>query len=349
MGFFTEAEREQLRIESMILHVVSEDELNLAPAQVVQHANFFLSRILDTDVAPVYQFKDVSRSRDCLQNMALGITPFEAGAQDLSREFSREHDTTTRDGAFFIFELRTDEDDVRIYSMIKYDYREAIEQSEDDDGETRLRRIINAFIDDKKAIQKAALIRIVGGEAEELVATRDRTKTAPEIADYFAKFLDVKRNSTDDELNRRMVDALRKTFSECKELLPGQDVAAALRQAKAVLRDRQRIDEEAIVDAVIAAAGHPENEETQGLLRKRTTQKLRAKRLTGLEFRPDRSVLRQPAMRKIRTTEGVTVLYPDEVNAVIVRRVPNAAGPGETITITTDRIVEDTVVADRAR
>lgn len=349
MGFFTEEEKEQLRIESMILHVVSEDDFDPAPAQVVQHASFFLSRILDTDVAPVYQFKDVSRSRDCLQNMALGVTTFEAGAQSLSMEFSREHDTTTREGAFFIFELRTDDDAVRIYSMIKYDYREVIEQSEDDDGETRLRRIINAFIDDKKAIQKAALIRIVNGVAEELVATRDRTRTAPEIADYFAKFLDVKRNSTDDELNRRMVDALRNTFSECKELLPGQDVAAALRQAKAVLRDRQHIDEEAIIDAVIAAAGHPQNEETQSLLRKRTTQKLRAKRLTGLEFRPDRGILRQPAMRRIRTTEGVTVLYPDEVNAVRVHRVLNAAGHGETITITTDQIVEDTVVPDRTR
>jgi hypothetical protein len=109
------------------------------------------------------------------------------------------------------------------------------------------------------------------------------------------------------------------------------------------------IDEDAIVDAVIAAAGHPENEETQSLLRKRTTQKLRAKRLTGLEFRPDRGVLRQPSMRKIRTTEGVTVLYPDEVNVARVRRVPNVAGLGETITITTDQIVEDTVVADRSR
>lgn len=349
MGFFTEVERGNLRIESMILHVVSEEEFDPAPAQVVQHANFFLSRILDTDAAPVYQFKDVSRSRDRLQNMALGITPFEIGAQELSREFSREHDTTTREGAFFIFELRTDSDEVRIYSMIKYDYREAIEQSEGDDGETRLRRIINAFIDDKKAIQKAALIRVIGGEAEGLVATRDRTKTAPEIADYFAKFLDVTRNSSDDELNSRMVDALRNIFSDCKDLLPGKDVAAALRQAKAVLRDRQQIDEEAIVEAVIAAAGHPENEETQVFLRKRTAQKLRAKRLTGLEFRPDRGVLRQPSLRKIRTTEGVTVLYPDEVNAVTVRRVPNPEGSGETITITTDRIVEDTVVADRAR
>ncbi len=349
MGFFTDAEIQQLRIESMILHVVSEDEFVPAPEQAVEHAEFFISRILDTDVAPVYQFKDLSRTRDCLQNIALGKVSFVSGAQNLSREFSREHDTTTRDGAFFIFELRTNVADVRIYSLIKYDYREAIEKSEDDNGGASLRRIIHAFIDDKKAIQKAALIRVVGGVAEELVATRDRTKIAPEIADYFAKFLDVQRNSSDDELNTRMVEALRKTFSECRDLLPKQDVAAALRNAKNVLRDRQLINEEAICESVIAAAGHPDNEQTKIRLRKITGQMLRAKRLAGLEFRPIKSVLRQSPMRKIRTAEGVTVLYPDEVSKVIFNRTQNANGLGETITITTEHIVEDTVVPNSTR
>ena len=349
MGFLTEDERGQLRIESMILHVVGEEEFDPQPARVVEHASFFIGRILDTDAAAVYQFKEVSGSRDRLQNMATGAITFEAGAQDLSREFSRQHGTTTRDGAFFIFDLRTDDANVRVYSLIKYDYREAIEQSKDEDGQQRLRRIIHAFIDDKKAIQKAALIRVVNGLAETMVATRDRTKSAPEIADYFATFLDVERTRSDDELNRGLVEALRKTLLDCKDLLPNNDVASALQQAKGMLRDRQQIDEEAIVDAVIAAAGHPADEETKTLLRRRTTQKLRTQRLTGLAFPPDRQVLRRPPLRKIRTTEGVTVTYPDEINAVRVQRTPNPAGEGEVITITTDRIVEDTVVPDRAR
>lgn len=347
MGFLTEVERVQLRIESMILHVVSNEEFDPAPAQVVQHTGFFLSRILDTDVAPVYQFKDVSRSRERLEEMARGAITFEHGAQELSREFSREHGNTARDGAFFIFELRTDDEDVRIYSLIKYDYREAIEQADDEDGETLLRKIVHAFIDDKKAIQKAALIRVVDGKAEQLLATRDRTRVAPEIADYFAKFLDVHRISSDEDLNQRMVCALRDTFTECKDVLPKNDVPRALRQAKAVLRDRQQIDEDAIVDAVLSAAGHPDEDGTKDFLRKKTMQKLRARRLTGLSFRPDRGVLRKAPMRKIRTTEGVTIMYPD--GAAKVRRVVNPGGAGETITITTDQIVEDTVVVDNAR
>ncbi|WP_296246385.1 nucleoid-associated protein [uncultured Stenotrophomonas sp.] len=349
MGFLSENERGQLRIEAMVLHVVGEADFDPQPARVVEHANFFIGRILDTDAAAVYQFKDASHARDYLQEMAADAITFEAGAQQLSREFSRQHGATARDGAFFIFALRTDDPGVRIYSLIKYDYREAIEQSEDDDGQQRLRRIIHAFIDDKRAIQKAALIRVVNGQADAMVAARDRTRPSPEIADYFATFLDVERTRSDDELNRLLVEALRKTFLDCQAVLPNQDAASALQQAKAVLRDRQRIDEDAIVEAVLAAAGHPADEQTQTLLRRRTAQKLRMQRLTGLEFPPNRQVLRKPPLRKLRTTEGVTVTYPDEADAVTVRRERNLDGEGEVITIITDRIVEDTVVPDRAR
>lgn len=349
MGFLTEDEREQLRIKSMILHVVGEEEFDPQPAREVEHAKFFIGRILDTDVAAVYEFKEASGSRDRLQRMATGDTTFEQGAQNLSQEFSRQHGTTARDGAFFIFDLRVDDANVHIYSLIKYDYREAIEQSESEDGQQRLRRIIHAFIDDKKAIQKAALIRIVDGQAEAMVAASDRTKQAPGIADYFATFLDVERTRSDDELNRLLVEALRSALSDCKDLLPNADVARALQQAKGMLRDRQQIDEGAIIDAVLAAAGHPTDDETKTSLCRRTSQRLRAKRLTGLAFPPDRQILRKPPLRKIRTTEGITVTYPDEIDAVRVQRVSNPAGPGEVITITTDCIVEDTVVPDRAR
>ena len=182
-----------------------------------------------------------------------------------------------------------------------------------------------------------------------MVAACDRTKPAPAIADYFATFLDVERIHSDEELNRRLVEALRKIFSDCKDILPNNDVARALQHAKGVLRDRQEIDEDAVAAAVLAAAGHPTNEETRGLLQRRTAQKLRVHRLNGLAFPPDRQALRKPPMRRIRTTEGVTLTYPDEINSVTVQRVRNTQGEGEIITITTDRIVEDSVVSDRNR
>jgi len=304
---------------------------------------------LEADIGAIYHFKAVSTSRDTLQGMANGIIPFQDGAQSLSRDFSRLHGATTREGAFFIFELRGADPYMRLYSLIKYDYREAIEQAEEKNGQQRLRRIIHAFTNDKKAIQKSVLIRVINGQAETMVAARDRTRPAPEIAEYFATFLDVERTCSDDELNRKLVEALRRAFQESKDFLPNQDVASALRKAKIVLRDSQQINEDVIVNAVIAAADHPDSEETRTLLRRKIVRCLHAQRLTGLEFPPNRTILRKPPLRKVRTAEGVTVTYPDGADEITVRRERHQEGEGETIIITTERVVEDAIVPNPAR
>lgn len=45
MGFFTDAERQSLRIEGMILHVVGEEEFTPEPALGLDHAAFFVARM----------------------------------------------------------------------------------------------------------------------------------------------------------------------------------------------------------------------------------------------------------------------------------------------------------------
>lgn len=346
MAFLTDAERRSLKIEAMILHVVGQQPFVAEPARAVEHAAFFAARILDTDVAPVHSFGEDSPTRDRLERMARGEEPFEAGAQALAAEFSRLHGATTREGAFFVFALGSDDPRARLYSLIKYDYREAIEQT--DDRRHLLRRIVHAFIDDRKAIQKSALVRIVDGRAEAAVAAHDRVATGPEISDYFAAFLGVRRSRSDRELNAELAEVLRKTLQESREVLPDHDVARALHHAKAVLRDRRRIHEEAVADAVLSAAGDPQDDDTRARLLARASRKLEAAKLGGLSFPPVRQVLERPPLRRIRTVEGVVLSYPDEADPVTVRRQRTARG-GEIITITTDRVLEDRLVPDHAR
>lgn len=349
MSFFTDAERRSLRIGAMILHVVSGEEEFVAESErPVEHEGFFIPRILDTDVSAAYSFNEASNTKASLERIARGQDSFETGAQELSRQFALWHrSAAVVDGAFFIFSLTLDDPNTRIFSLIKYDYRDVIEQTEEE-GEPRLRRIVHAFIDDKKAIQKSALVRISNGEAEILISAHDRVRQAPEIAEYFASYLDVTRSRNDDELNRAVVEVITKTLKESKDVLPQQDVAQALRHAKAVLRDRQQIDEAAIEEAVMAAAGNPAEETTRATLQKRTEKEIRRAKLTGLAFRPDPQILRHPPLRRLKTIEGVTITYPDESAVVTVQRGANPNG-GATITIQTDRIEEETVVSDRAR
>lgn len=347
MAFIRDEEIAGLRIESMILHVVGDEAFQPQSARVVEHSDFFIERIRDTDVAPVFAFDPDSQTKAQLERMARGDDLFEAGGQALSREFARLHPGNSRDGAFFIFELRTEDPTVRIYSLIKYDYQEVIEQQELD-GANLLRLIVQAFVADKRAIQKAALVRVVNGVAEADLAARDRMKQAPEIGDYFANYLHVVRTRDDRQLNEKMVDAVGSALKELKEILPDRDVPAAFREAKSILGNRQRINTEAIEEAVLAAAGNPEDEREIARIQNCVRRKVKSAKLEGLEFPPNRQLLRVPAIRRLRTTEGVLLFYPDRIADTNVERVRTAEG-GEVITITTRHVEEDGIVRREPR
>lgn len=345
MGFFTEGETNQLRITNMILHVVGGDEFTAEPVRQVEHEEFFIARIFDTDADAIYSFRETSPTKAQLEKIAIGVETFERGTQSLSATFSRWHANSSRDGALFIFELSGDDKNTKLYSMIKYDYSEAIEQATPEEGGL-LRRIVHAFVADKKAIQKSSLIRVVNGVADTLVSARDRMKKAPEIVDYFANFLDVERTMSDQELNLKVVTLLRETLSLFKDDLP-TTIPAAFSIAKNALAQRREINEEAIIDAVLFAAGSPEDERVITKIQNATRRKIRSAKIENLVFPADQLILGRPPMRRIRTTEGVTVLYPDDAGMTVTRS-PKANG-GELISIDTKSVTEDKLVSDNSR
>lgn len=346
MGFFTDGEKADLRITNMILHVVGGEEFTPESVRQVEHEEFFIARILDTDTDAIYSFRDTSATKAQLERIATGTESFERGTQSLSATFSRWHVNSSRDGALFIFELSSeDNNQTKLYSMIKYDYSEAIEQASPEDGGL-LRRIVHAFVADKKAIQKSSLVRVVGGVAETLVSARDRMKKAPEIVDYFANFLDVVRSMSDHELNTKVVTLLRETLTSCKADLQ-ETIPRAFSIAKAALAQRREINEDAIIDAVLLAAGNPVDEQVITRLQNATRRKIRSARIENLVFPSDQTILGRPPMRRIRTTEGVTVLYPDDAGMTVTRETK--ANGGELITIDTQAITEDKLVSDNAR
>ncbi|MNC21662.1 37-kD nucleoid-associated bacterial protein [compost metagenome] len=345
MGFFTDGETADLRITNMILHVVGGEEFTPESVRQVEHEEFFIARILDTDADAIYSFRETSATKAQLEKIATGAENFERGTQSLSATFSRWHVNSSRDGALFIFELSGGDEQTKLYSMIKYDYSEAIEQAPAEDGGL-LRRIVHAFVADKKAIQKSSLVRVVNGVAETLVSARDRMKKAPEIVDYFANFLDVVRSMSDQELNTKVVSLLRETLTSCKADLP-ESVPKAFSVAKNALAQRREINEDAIIDAVLLAAGNPTDEKVITRLQNATRRKIRSARIENLVFPSDQAILGRPPMRRIRTTEGVTVLYPDDAGMTVTRE-PKAKG-GELITIDTQAITEDKLVSDNPR
>lgn len=342
LAFFNDDERATLSIKSMILHVVGTETFTPEAARSVEHETFFLSRLLDLDATPVYSFNKGSRTKETLEDMAKANVTFETGAQTLSREFSKQHVGASRDGALFVFELGNDDPNFRIYSLIKYDYSEAIEQT-NTNGESLLRKIVTAFIADRKAIQKAAIIRVRDGLAEEAIATRDRAKPQPDIGDYFAIFLDVTRTLSDAELTERAKNTVREALGEMKDLLSSTP-AKAYSRALTILRDRTQLDEESIIEALVAAAKDPLGEDERLKIRAVALRKLKSKKLIGVAFKPDKATLGRSALHRVRTIENITITYPEQMASSNIQRLIIDGG-GEMITIRTQKITEEEIVA----
>lgn len=346
VGFLSDDELSSLRIVNMALHGVSGAEFVPQPARLVEHEDFFLARIRESDAAAVFGFDPASSTKRTIESIATGALSFETGAQTLAREFNRFHDGTSREGAFFIFELSAGLPNIKIFSLIKYDYEEVVEQT-DGNADAMLRLIVQAFVAGKRSIQKAALVRVVEGKAESGLCATDRIKPGPDIGDYFAKYLEVNRTRSDEDLSRAVVKVLREVLTEHADDLPEKDVAAAFRRAQAHLHDRIMVTEDSVRDAVLAAAGNPEDEKTIGRIDRTIGRRVKSAKLEGLAFAPDRKIIKKPAMLRLRTTEGVVVVYPDDATAMVNREKTEVGG--ETITIRTKKVTDERIVSENAR
>jgi len=129
--------------------------------------------------------------------------------------------------------------------------------------------------------------------------------------------------------------------------LPKQDVSAALASARGILGKASKVNNQAIIDAVIEGAGHPADAALVQRLTDETQRRIRKAKLENLTFKPVRQVLRQAPTRRLRTTEGVIVIFPDDAAGSTVQIVDNGAA-GQRIIIDTKQITDDDLVAKRA-
>ncbi|MBW6424193.1 nucleoid-associated protein [Rhizobium sp. XQZ8] len=343
LEFFNDAKFESIAIKKMIVHVVGgKQDFAPQPALPVDedpHIAFFLARIVDAAVSPVHKFDDKSAISALLKEMATGDRTFEEGGKELARRFKLDHVGSSSGGAFFVFQLGTNDPKTSFYSLIKYDYREAVELYAKD-GKNAFRQIVQAFIKEKRAIQKSCLIRVRDGVVDGEVSAFDRTGEAPDLTDYFQKFLEVRRDRDSKELSDRLSAVLRDTLRDCKKHLPGNDAKLALNVTKESLSGRDTVDDEAIREAIFVAAGRPA-EDIRAEIDKSLERHLKSQKLTGVSFKPDPRTLRRAPRIKVRTAEDVLIEYAGEQEDRAVTRTKDERG-GWVITFkTSEALVED--------
>ena len=342
MAFLSDAEIDALRIERMILHVVGKkDALFEAQRELpLQETEFFKARIIDEASSGVHSFLEHSFVKPILEEISTEVISFEAGAQRLSQTFFTMHVKSSTSGAFFVFQLATSEADVKIFALLKYDYREAVELTHVE-GRHVLRAIVQAFIKDRRALQKYCIARVRGGVAEPLVSASDRMEEAPDLTDYFERYLGVQRSRSTQELSGRLREAIRGTLDELKDRIPDGHVGRAVARAKIALQGRATVTNEDVFDAILHSIGRPDDEDVRAKIERVIRRKLKAKGLDNVAFRPDPQTLQVQPRNIVRTFEGVVLEFPgEELNRSVVRE--ELPGGGATFTITTDRpLVED--------
>lgn len=348
MSYLTEDELEDLRVTRMIIHLVGrpDEPFERQPEIEVQQEGFFRARIVAEAGDGVHSFVEDSPIKPILERMARGETGFEEGGQALAHRFWEMHVRQSVSGAFFVLELRSGDPDTVLYALIKYDYREAVELAHAD-GRSVLRAIVQAFVKERKAVQKFFLARVRGGEAELMVSASDRMREAPDLTDYFERYLGVTRDRSNDELSRKLNEALRRACEELKEHLPNQDVGAAIARAKVALQARATVRNDDVVDAILHAANRPEDEQVRARIDSVARRRLKQQRLQDVEFRPNRRTLQVQPRRIVRTAEEVRLEFPAEElgNTVIRDDGPN----GVVFTIRPSRLIEDGTLPSRAR
>lgn len=347
MGYLTDKEIESLRVTRMIIHLVGQQDEEFAPREEipVQQEGFFRARIQSEAGDGVHAFADTSAVKPVLEKMARGELEFEDGGQQLARRFWDLHVRQSVSGAFFVIELRTNATDAVFYALIKYDYREAVELAND---QSTLRAIVQAFVKEKKAVQKFCLVRVTGGAAAAHVCASDRMKDAPDLTDYFEKYLGVYRTRSDKELSDRLDEAIRGTMEEIRHLLPGRDVGGAVGRAKTALQGRNTVTNDDVVEAVLHAADRPTAEDIRADIDRVTRKRLRKQNLQDVEFRPDPDSLKVRPRRLVKTAEQVRLEFPaEEINHTVFREHD---GELVTITIKTRKpLVEDGTLPNKTR
>jgi hypothetical protein len=348
VSYITDEEIDTIRVTRMIIHLVGRADQPFEPQPEidVQQEAFFRARILSEAGDAVHSFTEHSNIKPIVEQMGSGRLGFEPGGQELARLFWRDHVRQSVSGAFFVLELRSDLPDTVFYALIKYDYREVIELSHAD-GHSVLRAIVQAFVKERRAVQKFCLVRVHRGVADPMVSASDRMREAPDLTDYFERYLGVTRSRSTQELSTKLNEALRSTFEDIREHLPNRNVGRAVAQAKLALQGRATVTNDDVVDAVLHAAERPADEDIRSTIEAVTRRRLRRQNLQDVEFRPDRRTLQVQPRRVVRTAEEVRLEFPAEELGNSVERQDLA---NEVVfTIRTARLIEDGTLPDRTR
>lgn len=317
MSYFQDFDSINLTIDRMVFHLVGprdEHFVRLEEIRPGRFAPFFLDRVRSVSGGIPYLFSDASATRERLARIAADERQFQSESERLAADFQRRHGGSTAPGAFLLFYLASGTN--RFFALLKYDDETVLTYDFVEGVEGRKRVTLDAlertFVQNKSALQKAALIRLTRDGGELVVLDRQNQQ---KVARYFEGFLDATRVFENAELTAKLVEVTRAVIRENRELVPEEvfkEVSRRTYEAAAaggaIDFDRQVTFLEMILGQQLAA---------DSPLAAKFASGLRKARIDSTPITLDVSSVTRPTTRKLTTSKNIQIRVPIDVSSFV--------------------------------
>jgi hypothetical protein len=317
MAFLNEAELASLRIEQSVFHIVGPGEEHfqlLAAFDASPHESFFIGRVQSVNGGNRYEFLDDAPVRAQLARINANRSTFQAESEKIATAFNEAHGGSAAIGAFLIVVLACKTG--RIFALLKFEDERVLSYDvvRPRGGKPRptFGEIQRTFVQNRNALQKAALIRL-GKERDDICVVDRQNPQRP--AAYFERFLLAKRQRTEQDLTKVLVEITRNVAQKHRAALPPE----TMRNLAQRLYDASQ------------SGGPVDGEDTAGWLRsilgplpadslvlKDFDAGLRREGLAGESFVLQKDAIAPPKNRRVETANGVKLTFPISLKDSVV-------------------------------
>lgn len=302
MPVLTVAEREALRVENFIFHAVHHGQPEptlFDEVPIGDFEPFFVGRVIDTLKGNRFTFEEGSATLEGLRAIDADPAEFVAVSKALATAFHDDDDGRYKQGILIVLSLVTN--GRRLYSLIKYDYGDRVLDVVERDAVAILTAVRKPLTENKKALQKSALIEL-GDAGGELVVI-DHSKRSG-ITDFFRDFLQVTRTQSEAAMTTALTKAVLRTIQTHAGELPEAITTGWRQTLNGIALRRPEFEQDQLFPELFGAHG---SEAVRGTY----CEQLAAVGLDGQSFRFDRDALPTAGPQKFRTSEGIEITVPE--------------------------------------